>query len=326
MLAFPEIQIGSPLCHQSLTVFPLFAPASDKVPYLLSEPALTSGQVTVEEVNEAGSVPTLVVNNQADSLVLFLEGEELRGAKQNRVLNTSVLVAAKTRTTIPVSCVEQGRWRHVSRAFASGGSHASYKLRHVLKKSVSESAMSGLGHGSDQGEVWTEVSRQMKSLGSSSHTGAMSDTYDAHRPRLAEFQDRLKYVEGATGLAVAVGKRIVSVDLFDKPSTCRQVWNRLLTGVILDALEEASKEEPAETVGVSESLSLFRNAPWQQTKAAGAGEEYRFDSADDKHATALAFGETMVHGSLIAPACVAPPTPEAGRSSTDRPEESEAEE
>jgi hypothetical protein len=45
----------------------------------------------VEEVNQGGSVPDLLVENKSGSPVLFLEGEELRVAKRNRVLNTSVL-------------------------------------------------------------------------------------------------------------------------------------------------------------------------------------------------------------------------------------------
>ena len=59
---------------------------------------------------KGGSVPDLLVENRGDVRVLFLEGEELIGAKQNRILNTSVLVAAHTKVKIPVSCVERGRW------------------------------------------------------------------------------------------------------------------------------------------------------------------------------------------------------------------------
>jgi ARG and Rhodanese-Phosphatase-superfamily-associated Protein domain len=151
MPAFPEVQVGDPFRHEALAVFPLFGPSHRATEYLLADEALAAGTVTVEEVSEAGSVPTLVVTNQADALVLFLEGEELRGAKQNRVLNTSLLAAAKARTPIPVSCVEHGRWRYASPSFGHAGSHSSSKLRHVLKRSVSESAKAGQGHLSDQG-------------------------------------------------------------------------------------------------------------------------------------------------------------------------------
>src|SRR5262245_57828498 len=99
MLSLPEIHVGNPLSHEALRIFPLFCSEKDGVNYLLSEKAITEGAVAVVEVNEAGSVPNLVVNNLAEFPVLFLEGEELRGTKQNRVLNTSVLVAARSKTT-----------------------------------------------------------------------------------------------------------------------------------------------------------------------------------------------------------------------------------
>jgi hypothetical protein len=299
MPAFPEVQVGDPLRHEALAVFPLYGPATSAAEYLLADEALAAGSVTVEEVSAAGSVPTLVVTNQADALVLFLEGEELRGAKQNRILNTSLLATARARTPIPVSCVEQGRWRYASASFGHGGSHSSYKLRHVLKKSVSDSAKAGRGHGSDQGEVWKEVGRQMHALGAESATGAMADTYEAHRHRLTEFREHLKYPEGATGVAVAVGGRVVSVDLFDKPTTCRKVWDRLLTGVVLDALEAGPTEEQAGADKVQEALAHLRSAAWQQTQPVGVGEEYRSDTDDGRHASALVLDGTVVHGSLV---------------------------
>ena len=81
----------------------------------------------------AGSVPELLVENMGDIRVLFIEGEELVGAKQNRILNTSILVAAKSKTKIPVSCVEQGRWGYKSKFFGSSGSHSPSKLRYALE-------------------------------------------------------------------------------------------------------------------------------------------------------------------------------------------------
>jgi hypothetical protein len=299
MVAFPSIRVGNALVHEALSVFPLVAPETTEVDYLLSEDALAKGLMTVTEVTEGGSVPNLLVDNQAESPVLFLEGEELKGAKQNRILNTSVLVAASSKTTIPVSCVEQGRWRYHARCFGLSGGHASSKLRHLLKKSLDRPLREGRGHRSDQGAVWAEVSRQMECLGSSSLTDAMEDTYDSHRNRLNEFREPLTYADGATGMAVGVGKLIVSVDVFDKPETCRRVWNRLLTGVIMDALELGPAPDRASAADAEAALDLLKSHSWQQNPAAGLGEEYRFEADGDWHAAALVFNEAVVHGSLV---------------------------
>ena len=300
MTTLPEVRVGEPIRHEALSVFPLFSRPGGVVEYLLSEEAIGAGSVTVEEVGEGGSVPTLLVINAGDCSVLFLEGEELKGAKQNRVLNTSVLVAAHSKTPIPVSCVEAGRWRYQSRSFTSGGSHSSSKLRRHLKESVARSLKEGGGHTSDQEAVWAEVSRQMDSLGARSETGAMSDTYDRHQDRLNEFRERLKYVEGASGVAVAVGSQVVAVDVFDRSSTCQKVWDRLLSGVVMDALEAADKpEKPPEAADVEGLLARLRAATWEPSPAVGEGQEYRSESVPLAHASSLVLGDSVLHGSVV---------------------------
>ena len=106
---FPEIRVGQGIRHEALSVFPLLTDTDSSLEYLLSDEALGNDLIAVTEVSEAGSVPDLLVENKGDTRVLFLEGEELVGAKQNRMLNTTILVAARSKTRIPVSCVEQGR-------------------------------------------------------------------------------------------------------------------------------------------------------------------------------------------------------------------------
>jgi hypothetical protein len=99
-----NILAGKPLSHGALAVVPVLAP-------MLSEPgwltlAEAGDRVRITEVDEAGAVPQLKVVNLADQTLLLLGGEELVGAKQNRVLNTTVLVAARSALTIPVRCVD----------------------------------------------------------------------------------------------------------------------------------------------------------------------------------------------------------------------------
>jgi len=139
----------------------------------------------------------------------------------------------------------------------------------------------------------------MSSLGSSSDTGAMADTYELHRERVAEFHERLKYVEGATGVVIAVGKQVVALDLFDKPSTCRKVWDRLLTGVVMDALEANASDQVAQPADVQVLLVRLRDSAWEQAPAVGEGQEFRFDADSGMHASALVFGKSVLHGSVV---------------------------
>jgi hypothetical protein len=299
MFTFPGIRVGDPIRHESLTVFPLFSEPNGLVEYLLSDEALKAGSVTVQEISDGGSVPDLLVENTGDTRVLFLEGEELVGAKQNRILNTSVLLPAHSKIKIPVSCVERGRWAYLSRHFGSAGRHSPSKLRHTLKSSVSMSLLSGTGHRSDQGRVWEEVDKQQASLGVSSHTSAMSDSFIAHQEQIDEVAAQIMYPEGAVGVAVALGDKLVAVDLFDKPATCRKVWQRLLSGFFLDAVEQTAKTGQVTQPAVEATLATLRQSSWEQVAPVGDGEEYRVKSQDGSQASALTFGNSLVHGSLL---------------------------
>lgn len=299
-VSLPRLRVGEPLRHESMAVFPLFADHESDVEYRLADEALAAHTALVEEVSEAGSVPNLVVENKGDVRLLFLEGEELVGAKQNRILNTSVLVAAHSRIRIPVSCVEHGRWRYKSRYFSSGGSHSPSSLRRALKASVSQSVHRERGHTSDQGAVWNEVATLNASLGVDSSTSAMADAFGAYEGKIAEFHDRTQYVDGASGMAVAVGGKVVSIDLFDKPETCRKVWKRLLSGLVFDALNSKPPEREATAGDVEQLLAAAGDLPWSPAPVVGEGEEYRAESKAGDHATTLAFGGTVVHGSVVA--------------------------
>jgi hypothetical protein len=299
MFTFPGIRVGNPICHESLTVFPLFTEPHGQVEYLLSDEALKAGSVTVQEVSESGSVPNLMVENSGDIRVLFLEGEELVGAKQNRILNTSVLVPAKSKIKIPVSCVEQGRWAYKSQYFGSGGRHTSSKLRHTLKSSVTDSLMEGTGHRSDQGKVWGEVALQQAVYGVSSETSSMEDTFLANKEKIDLYADRFQYPDGAVGAAVALGDKLVAVDLFDKATTCQKVWRRLLSGFMLDGMARTSETGKLTQPAVEDRLAALSHSSWEQVQPVGDGEEYRAKPEDGTHASALAFSDSLVHGSLL---------------------------
>jgi hypothetical protein len=294
-----EVRIGEPIRYGSLSVFPLFCDGQQPVEYVLADEAMEAGTVTVAEVSKEGSVPTLVVENQGDLRALFLEGEELRGAKQNRILNTTVLVPAQAKLNLPVSCVEMGRWRQTSDLFVSKKIISPYHLRHGLKRSVTLSLKENLGHRSDQQMVWSEVGKQQHVLAVESVTASMADTYDKYEAPLAAVKESVEYATGACGLAAAIGPRIVAADIFDKPATCEKVWSRLLSGLMLDSLMKGHTDGSPEPGQVAGLVDEIKSAPWTRTKAVGEGEEYRAEFGG-KVGSALVLSGALVHGSVVA--------------------------
>jgi hypothetical protein len=105
-----RVVVGNPIQFLNLSLFPLLAEGPAKPGYRLLDEALADGSARITEVSDAGHVPELRFVNQGDLPVLLLDGEELIGAKQNRILNLSILAPAHQTIVIPVSCVEVGRW------------------------------------------------------------------------------------------------------------------------------------------------------------------------------------------------------------------------
>jgi hypothetical protein len=295
-----DIKVGEPIRQRELSVFPLFTESESEVEYLLSAEAFLAGTLAVEEISEGGSVPTVLVENKGQTRVLFLAGEEIVGAKQNRVLNTSILIAANSTTRIPVSCVEAGRWRYKCRRFKPGGSSPSSGLRRILTGSVHRSLKRGRGHTSDQRGLWEEVARQQRSLGVVSITGSFSDTVDSCRAEIDGLLEGFEYVEGASGLIVAFGNTIVALDLLDKPATCKKVWNRLLIGPTIDVLELRVKDECADVTDAENFVGILKSASWEKVESVGEGQEHRTETATGECGFRLSFHGSTVHASAIA--------------------------
>ena len=98
-----KIEVGEMQLFRSLAVYPLFRStnAFENPGYVLLDDAIAAGTARVTEVKGGGSVPELRFENLADSPVLMVDGQELIGAKQNRVVNLTILAPGKVRSLYP---------------------------------------------------------------------------------------------------------------------------------------------------------------------------------------------------------------------------------
>lgn len=297
--AIQRISVGEPRQVGGLEVFPLFCSDPRQVEAVSLDQALAAGVLRVEEVSQSGSVPTLRVTNSGDARVLLLAGEQLVGAKQNRVLNTSVLLEANQSQQVPVSCVERGRWSYSSRSFASTGSASHSTLRRKLSRDVAQSYKTHQAPRSDQSEVWAEVDRKLRQLGSRSGTSALEQAYADHAVRLERLIEAVTLPEDARGVAFAIGGRVVGLDLFDRPLQLRQSLSKLAKAAALDALEDQTPTRLG-----AENLELWLRdaleARCEVYPSPALGHDVRLHSSE-LQGSALVVDQVVVHLQLFMP-------------------------
>lgn len=270
------IKVGEPQAAQGISVFPLFGPAG-ALKYVLLDEAIKSESVTITEIGQGGSVPNLLaVNNSADK-VLIVEGDELVGAKQNRLVNASIMLGERSKTVIPVSCCEAGRWRTVSRKFKAEGTRAHHKLRTLIAANSYVSLRAGAGARADQGAVWKEISSSLDEHCAASPTEAMHEVWERRQADLDAFTKDLRPLPGQTGLVVAMGNEM-AVDVFDHAETLHHMYRRLISAAALDWLGQRKEKPLADVAAVHQLLDQAAKGPAERFPSPGLGDDLRFSS------------------------------------------------
>ncbi len=277
---FSHVEVGRSSEFRNLILFPLMRRSEPVrlMDYLLLEDGIAQGKVRVTELHAGGSVPELRLENDAELPVLLVDGEELVGAKQNRVLNLTILAPAKHATVIPVSCVEAGRWKMAS-ADLKTADYFMYSVgRGEQMAQVTASMRSNGTRKSDQGAVWRDIAAKAARLKASSPTGAMSAIYERHASSVEEFARAFTWQEGQCGVAFGIGGRILGLEIFDHPEVMRRFFQKLVRSYALDALDAGpAANEPANVEAVCALVTQIGAARSFAEQALGIGKDVRFN-------------------------------------------------
>jgi hypothetical protein len=328
-----QVRAGEPLRAGALTLIPL-PDAPDAVHptgYLPLEAALREQVMQITE-QQRESVPELLATSTADLPVIMIGGEQVVGGLQNRVLNTTILVAAKTTLHVPVTCVEAGRWhaesvvaegeasadaagyyaghraavppsrseegrpKGMERAFASD--EAAYaSLRKMHASSVTYSLAAGGGYHSDQRQVWSEVDERITSTGSHSPTSAMQTLYKSpeRASRMREMLAAVPRPEGALGFVALVDGKLAGAELFADEALAGAYWDKLARTYAVDALDAVSN---GDTTAEQQLIEQALAADVQVYASPGLGRDVRLSAANVSGA-GLVYEGTLVHLSLF---------------------------
>jgi hypothetical protein len=273
------IRYGDPLSFSGLSLTPVFTANPAPFAYALLAGAVAAATVVIQEVG-GGSVPSLRLVNKGALPVLLVDGEHLVGVKQNRILNTTILVPEKSTLDVPVSCVEAGRWSapvHEARP-VSPALFASARARQT--EQVTASVRTSGRRAADQQQVWDGVAAMISDLGASSPTSAMQEAYTQ---RGAEFGDYVKHLPvqpGQTGVVASVRGRVVCADLFDRHETLAGLWERLVPSYAVEAIAAGRRAPGISTPEISpaDAAAFVRSvvdATMTEHPAVGRGTEVR---------------------------------------------------
>lgn len=292
------LQLGSAQVAGPLAVAPIFGP-SCTFELVGLEQALSLGAVAKELPQP--EVGRIEVENPTPHPLLLLDGEEIIGAQQNRIIDGTVVVPARSRRTVAVCCVEQGRWEHAMReeAFRTSPQVAPASLRSVKSRTGRQR---GVG---DQGAVWTEVRSHVEATRTVTMTGAITDVFDARRGSLEALVARFEVVPEQRGMVVAVGSRIWAVDYVADAAAFARLHARLLRGYVLDAMRLGAKHPRVAREELEQALARLARRPLAREVDE---ERYRF-GGEGLPVEGMA---TLFEGRLVAVSALLPGAPLGG--------------
>jgi hypothetical protein len=293
--ALQGLTIGQPQVYQNLSAIPLLLRDAPQANYITLAKAIADGFASITEISDDGSVPELLLNNTGKGNVLVLDGEELIGAKQNRIANLTILAAAESKTVIPVSCVEAGRWSYRSENF-DVSERAQFSRGRAAKAAALSANMKATGtHGADQHMVWENIEAKQSRMSVESPTSAMADMYDQLHESIEDYAIQFVAVDNQVGVLFAIDGEIEGMDLFDASDTFAAMLPKLARSFAIDALETTSHEtKPLEQAAAARFLDRVAAAQADTYPGVGLGTDVRL-AAPLVAGGGLVYEDKLVH-------------------------------
>jgi len=224
-----NLNIAEPVFLRNLVIYPIKNGSGNGefIPSTIDE-VIDNNKGEFRELN-IPDVNKILFDNRGDQPVLMIDGEEITGSLQNRIIARSSIVEAHLKSNIPVICAEQGRWEEIG-GFRTG--YCSYpRLRSILAVSLHKKI-------DTQHEVWKEIERKLTVTKTISKTSSMHEIYENLNDEVERYLEGFEGLNGKTsGFIGVAGNRILGCDIFATPAIYQKFERKLLRSYALDAIE-----------------------------------------------------------------------------------------
>lgn len=216
------------------TIIPLKSFIKSRLEYISLEEALASKKLTLIGVDNHGCVNAIIAINNSRDYILLVEGDVLVGSKQNRSLNTTILLEPSCKSKIPVSCIESGRWRFTSRFFSAGSSTIPHHLREMMHKYVKESLRRRRSYDANQSKMWSSIDNEIARLNLHSETNDMDFLIKEKIKEQPISFDEINLNRSIQGIVFFINSSLRYFEYFSRSEFYQKFYPRLIRELILD--------------------------------------------------------------------------------------------
>jgi hypothetical protein len=264
---FRTLKVGSPFFIHNVKIYPVEGQLGHDG-FTTLEEAIRENHIVVKDIY---SVDQISIHNSGGSPVFAIDGEELLGARQNRIINVDAFIEPQREYVVPVTCIEQHRWSG-SPIFSEGGFTITPSLRSTLAQTVKTSLEKKQGFKSNQSLIWSQIDSTLKATRISSMTSSFHDIYKSLNDVIEEFMEGFDTIENSIGFLAYVKDEFIGCDIFGSNSIYRKFEKKLLKSYVLDGYIRRYVKGPALPASPEEVMNLVGDTTVKKHKSPTEGE------------------------------------------------------
>ena len=270
--------------YENMTVIPILSDTNTPFDVLDLKEGLKMGLVKIEECDNSNIEQVKLKNNSISPLIL-LDGEEIAGSLQNRIISQTMIIAPKSEIKIPVNCSEKGRNTYKSELhYSNYMANSNTRRKKVYNKNKLR-----------QNVVWSSIDDLEKDKNTCSKTNALRDSYEKNKYDIDSYLKHFKMENNQIGVICIVENK-VGLEIFNNHSLYEKYNEMLLRSYIIDS---SNKEK----INISNKeleniLDSINDDSFIKKEAVGLGKYYKIsNSYGNGHI--LIYENNMVHASFF---------------------------
>ena len=277
--------------YENVEAIPIKSDYFGKKDFLTLKKGYEMNLVEIKEL-EHSTVNTVSCKNDSVTPLILIDGDEITGAMQNRIINDTLLIPAKSTINIPVSCTEHGRWHTKGEGAESRTFKPSlYSANHSTRSRKSRASYEERDY---QGEVWDSISEFESRSNFKSMTSALNDSYENLKEKQNDYLNKFKIEEGQNGVIFIVNGELKGLELFYNHSIYKEYHEKLFRSYIIEAIVDEKLENEADRLDIMRILENISNSQCKSFKSIGLGDNLKF-SNDFGSGSGLVYEDELIH-------------------------------